>query len=156
MDSLVSQLNFAKTPIAELAWLDGEIKLPELEQPKSSMEDGDDLSEENKEEQKAEKLKALAQQEAALKTGHVPSLHRMHASKIPPHKAIFFNEPKLSDLKQVMMKAGFQAEFNKGVLVVDDKIAVRKTVAGIIQLEGCISEEYYKVRSLLYDQYAIV
>lgn len=69
-----------------------------------------------------------AQQEAALKTGHVPSLHRMHASKIPPHKAIFFNEPKLSDLKQVMMKAGFQAEFNKGVLVVDDKIAVRKVL----------------------------
>lgn len=28
--------------------------------------------------------------------------------------------------------------------------------AGKVILEGCISEDYYKVRELLYEQYAIV
>lgn len=27
---------------------------------------------------------------------------------------------------------------------------------GRVTLEGCLSEEYYKVRELLYEQYAIV
>ena len=61
-----------------------------------------------------------------MKAGQVPSLNRLPASRIPPHKAIFFNEPKLADLKQALVKAGFQAEFNKGALIVNDMVAIKK------------------------------
>ena len=31
-----------------------------------------------------------------------------------------------------------------------------QTEAGKLQLEGCLGEDYYKVRHLLYEQYAII
>ena len=61
-----------------------------------------------------------------MKAGQVPSLNRLPFSRVPPHKAIFFNEPKLADLKQALVKAGFQAEFNKGALIVNDLVAIKK------------------------------
>ena len=30
----------------------------------------------------------------------------------PPHIPVFINEPRLSDLRQVLIKSGIQAEFN--------------------------------------------
>lgn len=68
----------------------------------------------------------VARRAAALAAGQVQSLNRLPTSKIPPHKAIFFNEPKLSDLKQVFQRAGFQAEFNKGNLIINDLVAVKR------------------------------
>ena len=78
----------------------------------------------------------IARREAALAAGQVPSLNRLPTSKIPPHKAIFFNEPKLSDLKQVFQKAGFQAEFNKGNLIINDLVAVKRV--------GCVNNDCKK------------
>ena len=82
----------------------------------------------------------IARREAALAAGQVPSLNRLPTSKIPPHKAIFFNEPKLSDLKQVFQKAGFQAEFNKGNLIINDLVAVKRV--------GCVINDC-KIWSLI-------
>ena len=54
------------------------------------------------------------------------TLNRLPASRIPNHKALFFNELKLYDFKQTLMKAGYQAEFNLGALIVNNIIAIKK------------------------------
>ncbi len=43
-----------------------------------------------------------------------------------------------------------------GVLVCDGHVAVRKDSSGAMTLEGPVSEVYYRVRSILYKQFAIV
>ena len=72
------------------------------------------------------------------------------------HKPIFVNEPKLSDFKLHLLKAGFTAEFSGGVLIVNNTIAVKRNAAGKVTMEGMVSTDYYRVRELLYGQYAII
>ena len=60
-------------------------------------------------------------------------------------------------LVQVVVHS-IQAEFVGGVLVCDDgesQVAVRKTGESI-SLEGGVSEQYYRVRELLYQQFAVI
>ncbi|CAB1343078.1 unnamed protein product [Coregonus sp. 'balchen'] len=76
--------------------------------------------------------------------------------RIPGHQSVFINEPRLSDFKQVLLREGIQAEFVGGVLVCNNMVAVRRTEAGRIGLEGCLCDDYYKIRELLYQQYAVV
>ena len=66
------------------------------------------------------------------------------------------NEPKLSDFKLHLLKAGFTAEFSGGVLIINSCIAVKRNAAGKVTMEGMIGPDYYRVRELLYDQYAII
>jgi cleavage and polyadenylation specificity factor subunit 2 len=93
-----------------------------------------------------------------------------------PHQATFINKLKLSDFKQVIIKAGLSAEFSGGVLwCCNSTVAVRKVrffdklvedaliklilfqlENGAVTIEGCLSPEYYQLRELLYSQYAIV
>jgi cleavage and polyadenylation specificity factor subunit 2 len=54
------------------------------------------------------------------------------------------------------MKNGIQAEFSGGVLYCNNQVEVRRNSAGRIHLEGSLSQDYYKVRKLLYEQYAII
>lgn len=42
------------------------------------------------------------------------------------HSAVFVNEPRLSDFKQVLSKAGVQAEFSGGVLICNSIVAIRR------------------------------
>lgn len=46
--------------------------------------------------------------------------------QIPGHQAVFINEPRLSDFKQVLLREGIQAEFVGGVLVCNNMVAVRR------------------------------
>ena len=51
-----------------------------------------------------------------------------------------------------------QAEFVGGVLVCDDgtsQVAIRKT-GEAITLEGSVSEQYFRIRELLYQQFAVI
>jgi len=84
------------------------------------------------------------------------SLHPVPKELNKTHKTVFVNEPKLSDLKQILLQNAIQAEFHGGVLVCNDIIALRKNEAGRIILEGVVSDDYYRVRQILYDQYAIL
>ncbi|XP_073989690.1 probable cleavage and polyadenylation specificity factor subunit 2 [Rhodnius prolixus] len=78
-------------------------------------------------------------------------------SEIIPHSTIFVNELKLSDLKQVIVRNGIDCEFSGGVLFCANRsIAIRRDHKRKISIEGCLSEDYYKVRTLLYGQYAIL
>lgn len=85
------------------------------------------------------------------------TLEPLNANEIPAHETAFINEIKLSDFKQVLLRQNITCEFSGGVLwCCNGSIALRRVETGRITLEGCISDEYYKVRELLYDQYAIV
>lgn len=117
---------------AELAWVDARVV---LRKPSDSPQ-----SNEN----------AGAQNETT------PVLDVLPATAIPTHQAVFVNDPKLSDLKQLLMLNGFQAEFNAGVLYVNNVVAIRRNEAGRLNIEGCACDDYYRIRDLIYKQYAIV
>lgn len=86
----------------------------------------------------------------------LPHLDAIEAEQVPLHNAIFINELKLSDFKQVLLNNGIQAEFSGGVLYCNDKVTVRRRETGRIHLEGTLCEDYFKVRDLLYKQYVMI
>ena len=69
---------------------------------------------------------------------------------------MFINEPRLPDIKQVLTRNNIKAEFSGGVLICNSLVAVRRSEAGKISLEGALCEDFFTVRKLLYEQYAIV
>lgn len=86
----------------------------------------------------------------------IPILKQLPALSIPNHQTIFVNELKLSDFKQVLMKNGIKAEFSGGVLLCNGQVEVKRTESGKIHLEGTVSDEYFTIRKLLFQQYAIL
>uniref|UniRef100_A0A2R5LLA6 Cleavage and polyadenylation specificity factor subunit 2 n=2 Tax=Ornithodoros turicata TaxID=34597 RepID=A0A2R5LLA6_9ACAR len=131
-DSLVSSLQFSRTKNAELAWLDGEIVLEE------HLGQTDDIMDTDESRESMYILQPLA------------------ANQVPTHSTIFINELKLSDFKQVLLRNGIQAEFSGGVLYCNNIVAVRRNETGRINIEGSLCEDYFKVRDILYKQYAII
>ncbi|KAJ1105298.1 hypothetical protein NDU88_002706 [Pleurodeles waltl] len=172
-DSLVSSLQFCKAKDAELAWVDGV-----LDMRVSKVDTGVILEEgEIKEEGEDSEMQvdvpsinpaAIAQQNAMKslfgdddlefyeEAEIIPTLEPLPPNEIPGHQSVFMNEPRLSDFKQVLLREGIQAEFVGGVLVCNNLVAVRRTETGRIGLEGCLCDDFYKIRDLLYSQYAIV
>lgn len=134
-DSLVSSLQFARAKNAELAWLDGEIATEEHLAPDGTRDESID-EDENRE--------------------SMYILQPLPPSQVPGHSTIFVNELKLSDFKQVLLRNGVQAEFSGGVLYCNGIVAVRRNEAGRINIEGCLCDDYFKVREILYQQYAII
>ncbi|KJE89722.1 cleavage and polyadenylation specificity factor [Capsaspora owczarzaki ATCC 30864] len=93
---------------------------------------------------------------------HVPTggkttleLDVLPAHLVPGHAQVFVGDPKLYEVKEVLIEAGFHAEFVQGVLVCNDTIAIRKQDQAFA-IEGGLSEDYFAVRDVLYDQFAIV
>ncbi|KAG0256248.1 cleavage and polyadenylation specificity factor subunit 2 [Actinomortierella ambigua] len=76
------------------------------------------------------------------------------------HKPVFVGDVKLTEFKNTTLRhAGIQAEFlGNGVLVCNGVVAIRKVdETGQILLEGSpLSMDYYRVRELLYSQFAIL
>uniref|UniRef100_UPI00358E8751 cleavage and polyadenylation specificity factor subunit 2 n=1 Tax=Myxine glutinosa TaxID=7769 RepID=UPI00358E8751 len=175
-DSLVSSLTFRRARDGELAWVDGQLDIrantsfldpgeamiegkiaadekttQDKEKSLSFLDDDEDDEEGEDVEDHGEKRKDIGA-DAEI----IPTLEPLSPSKLAGHQAVFVNEPRLSDFKQVLLREGIQAEFIGGVLVCNSVLAVRRTEAGKIGLEGCVCEDYYKVRDLLYRQYAII
>lgn len=143
-DSLVSSLKFAKAKDgAELCWIEAAIELKEEELKLDNEEDNS-------------KIIRLNKIQGSVNRENLPILRPLEQNEISNHATIFVNELKLSDFKQVLVKNGIQAEFHGGVLYINDKVCVRRNEAGRINLEGTICKDYFKVRQLLYDQYAII
>lgn len=81
----------------------------------------------------------------------------LDVSMIAPHNSVLINELKLSDFKQVLSRNNISSELSGGVLLcANGTCAIRRIDAGKVTIEGCISEVYYKIRELLYEQYAII
>ena len=49
--------------------------------------------------------------------------------QVPAHTAVFINEPRLSDFKLTLTKAGIHCEFGAGVLICNNVVAVRRVRA---------------------------
>jgi cleavage and polyadenylation specificity factor subunit 2 len=73
------------------------------------------------------------------------------------HNAVYLGNVKFSNLKRLLNEAGIQADFYGGVLVCNDGIMnVRKVSPTQISIKGCVCEEYYRIRDILYGQFQIV
>jgi cleavage and polyadenylation specificity factor subunit 2 len=46
--------------------------------------------------------------------------------------------------------------FLGGNLVCNNKVSIKRSANGVIQVEGTLSEDYFIVRKMVYDNYAIV
>lgn len=144
-DSLVSSLNFTRSREVDLAWLDGEAVMEE-DVDKVVPMDTDAVSQEESEEKNEDEPHKEV----------IPILQPLPLSQIPGHPTIFINEVKLSDFKQVLVRNGIQSEFVGGILYCNNVVAVKRNETGHIQFEGCVCEDYFKIRDLLYEQFAIV
>nr|CAD7431533.1 unnamed protein product [Timema monikensis] len=139
-DALVSSLELKKGKEAELAWLDAQITLRDSTKDARPVLDKDADKKDGKEDD-----------------DQIYTLEPLSLNQISGHQTVFINELKLFDFKQVLTKCNIPSEFSGGVLwCCNGTIAVRRHEAGRVTLEGCISDDYYKVRELLYEQYAIV
>ncbi|KAK2170652.1 hypothetical protein LSH36_1g04012 [Paralvinella palmiformis] len=151
-DSVVSALKFYKAKEYDVAWIDATLDLSKAKTDTSAklvdttakMDSKQDKSDQSDQDVVMEEVVDIIPTLIPC-TGHVEG-----------HKAVFINEPKLSDFKQILIKENIQAEFSGGVLICNNVVAVRRNEAGRLQLEGCLCEDYYKVRALLYDQFAVV
>lgn len=131
-ESLLAMLKFCKAKNAELAWVDAEVVEPEED---SDLKKGDGATE----------------QLFALQPVQDYKLER------PQHNPLFINDLKLSDFKQVLVKNGISAEFSGGVLYCNNcSIAVKRNETGRLSVEGSLTEDYFRIRDLLYEQYAIL
>ncbi|XP_072031108.1 cleavage and polyadenylation specificity factor subunit 2-like [Amphiura filiformis] len=151
LDSLVSSIEFSKTRDAELAWIDAILDIKESDKNK-------DVNKENTKEDMEDETSApgLESDKKKAVEERIPTLDALTSAEITGHDQVFINAPRFQDLKQVMSRHGLQAEFSGGALVCNNSVAIKKNETGRIVLEGCLGEDYFRVRELLYDQYAIV
>lgn len=150
-DALFSSLQFAPCRNgAELAWVDAEIELEKVT-TKAEDEAGATAATVDEDGQDRMKIAHKGRQEV------MPLLNALPLAKVPPHDTIFVNELRLSDFKPILMAHGIPAEFNGGVLVCcNGRVEVKRSEGGRIHIEGTVCEDYFKVRQLLYQQYAIL
>ncbi|KAL1512753.1 hypothetical protein ABEB36_002291 [Hypothenemus hampei] len=136
-DALVSQMDFQKAKEAEVAYINAQIVVRETQSDAKRLTLDNEPMEVDEDD-----LKVLTLEPSTENDNHEP---------------VFVNELKLSDFKQVLAKSNVSSEFSGGVLwCCNGTIAVRKLETGKIVLEGCMSEDYFKVKELLYDQFAIL
>lgn len=98
------------------------------------------------------------------KTDDVLSLLPL-SSTPPTHKSVLVGDLKLADFKQFLASKGIQVEISGGALRCGESITLRKvgdssqkggTGAQQVVIEGPLSEEYYKIRELLYSQFYLL
>jgi cleavage and polyadenylation specificity factor subunit 2 len=142
-EALVSELEFQKGKDAEIAWINGQITM------RNKIIDGStNIS------------NAMDDDDHVQITGDdhkTIALDPLPADKIPPHDFVFLNELKLAAFKEILMKNNINSEISGGMLLCcNNTIAVKRIDTGKVTIEGCLSEEYFRIRELLYEQYAIV
>lgn len=132
---------------------EGEIGEP-MEQ---DVENADDVNPEQREEKTSEQIEvqqdgvedpkenAPSHQKTTVSVPDQLFLELLSSSGIPPHQSVFVNDPKLTDLKQLLTSSGFHAEFHSGVLYVNNIANVRRNEAGRFHVEGYACADYYKI-----------
>jgi cleavage and polyadenylation specificity factor subunit 2 len=139
-EALVSDLEFQKGKDAEIAWINGKISIrKKIIDNVTAMDEDVQLEITNDDSNK------------------IIALDPLPADEIPAHNFVFLNELKLADFRQILMKNNIQSEISGGMLLCcNGTIALKRMDTGKVTLEGALSEDYYTVRELLYEQYAIV
>ncbi|XP_053681446.1 probable cleavage and polyadenylation specificity factor subunit 2 [Anopheles nili] len=132
-EALVSQLEFQKGKDAEVAWVNAQIVI------------------------RNKRIDTMAEKDTVAIDKQILTLEPLPPEDLQPHNPVFINELKLIDFKQILMKSNIASEFSGGVLWCSNgTVALRRVDTGRVTIEGCISEDYYKIRELLYEQYAII
>ncbi|ORX45152.1 hypothetical protein BCR36DRAFT_333418 [Piromyces finnis] len=121
-DTLVNSLDMAKMDDYELAFIQGQIELNDMNQNPV--------------------LDIIPPEEKNKNNDYIPS--------------IIIGDLKLSEFKKLLQHEGYDAEFIPSGLLVNESILIQKNESGKLIIEGSLSSEYYKVRSLLYNQFAIL
>ncbi|TKR72525.1 hypothetical protein L596_019958 [Steinernema carpocapsae] len=177
-EQLMTSLSFQKVKDAELAWIDARVlrriennqivfeplvgeKLKALEAAKEEEEEvppveAMEVDEDADADAEAENVAPAQRRVEDTNVVEKLYLEMLSISEIPPHQAVFINDPRLSDMKQFFAQEGFQAEFSCGVLYVNNVVSIRRNEAGKFHVEGCLCEDYYKIRDIVYNQFAIV
>eukprot|EP00850_Spirogloea_muscicola_P008938 SM000049S16709 [mRNA] locus=s49:243078:248533:+ [translate_table: standard] len=75
---------------------------------------------------------------------------------VPLHKPVLVGDLRLSEFKSLLQAQGFKPEFVDGVLQCAEDVVVRKFGEQQFALEGALSEDFYRVRELLYSQFYIL
>lgn len=141
-DSLVSSLTFSKGRDAEVAWVDGVVAMATEPRRADAVAPADP---------------AMETDDAAPAEEPIPTLEALPPEQAPNHGTVFINELRLSDFKQALVRQGIVSEFSGGVLwCCDGTVALRRQEQGHITIEGCLSDDFFQVRQMLYNQYAIV
>uniref|UniRef100_A0A8R1DV18 Cleavage and polyadenylation specificity factor subunit 2 n=1 Tax=Caenorhabditis japonica TaxID=281687 RepID=A0A8R1DV18_CAEJA len=84
-------------------------------------------------------------------------LENLPKNQIPIHQSVFVNDPKLSDFKNILSERGYRAEFLSGTLLINGgTCSIRRSDTGFFQMEGAFNKDYYKLRHLFYDQFAVL
>lgn len=87
----------------------------------------------------------------------VPLRTAQDFANAPRSNPIMVGDIKLAELKRLLISKGHKAEFRaEGILVCDEKVAIRKLTQGNVVIEGSISPEFYKVRSIVRSLLAYV
>ncbi len=146
-ESLMAKISFQHAKDnAYLGWVDGRVTYPEELKDINATEDED-----------KENVEDMETGESQPKKSKIPTLEPLPEDEVVSHPPNFVNELKLSDFKMVLSKHNIASEFQGGVLFCGSgTVALRRHDSGRVTIEGCVSNEYYQVRDLLYQQYAIV
>lgn len=139
-EGLVSSIQFQKAKDSEVAWVDARVGL--RNKTIAAQDDAQDT---------------IQMQVDPNEDDNILTLEPLKEDEVPIHNSVLINELKLTDFKQFLMKHNINSEIVSGVLwCANGALALRRVDTGKVQVEGCLSEEYYKIRELLYEQYAIV
>lgn len=87
----------------------------------------------------------------------VPLQTLQELAQAPRTTQLYVGDIKLAELKKRLIAGGHKAEFRaEGVLVCDDKVAIRKTAEGRVSLEGGVGKEFYETKKAIRSLLAIV
>lgn len=139
-EGLVSSIHFQKAKHSEVAWVDARVGLRN-----KTISAQEDVEEDT------------IQMEIDPNDDNILTLEPLKEDEVPTHNSVLINELKLTDFRQFLIKHNINCEIVSGVLwCANGALALRRVDTGKVTIEGCLSEEYYKIRELLYQQYAIV
>ncbi|XP_058465786.1 probable cleavage and polyadenylation specificity factor subunit 2 [Malaya genurostris] len=172
-EALVSQLEFQKGKDAEVSWIDAQIVIRNKQFSTEAEVDEESLGPLSGITNNATTNNVIAAATAAATDApmdvdqvdgledksdkQILTLEPLKNDELPAHNSVFINELKLIDFRQVLMKANINSEVSGGVLWCSNgTLALKRVDTGKVTIEGCLSEDYYKIRELLYEQYAIV
>ena len=94
-------------------------------------------------------------------TAHVESddtlflQQRVQAQGDNRYGGVFIGDVKLSQLKRALTRENIASEFHAGGLYCAGNILVKRQAEGGLVLEGSLSDNYFKIRDILYSQYHV-
>lgn len=87
----------------------------------------------------------------------IPLRTAQELAAAPRSNPLLVGDIKLTELKRKLVSLGHRAEFRaEGVLVCDDKVAVRKLAEGRLVIEGGIGGEFYEIKKVVRSYLAVV